>query len=368
MDTPNSNTPSSAPSSGPTNGGNTSTRAPSNSGLASRLAQNEAAQAKAPAPKAPPAPAQAKPTPTPTQTQQLADQGSTAATQAKQQLQQEVKKEEARRKYQLKVDGQVHNLELNDAELTARLQKSLAAEKRMAESATFKKQFEQFATMFDQDPLGAAKLLGKDPSAVKAKMEQLLAEEYMGEKLKEQNPIEYERNQARKEVEQYKAQVEAFKQQEQQRLHAEHSAKAEAQLTQQFVETLEKSGLPKNRRAVAMMAEVMKQELAGGYQLTPEQRGAEVRDRIREDAGYVLKEMRGQGLIDFLGDSVVREVIAHSLKKVKAAQAQPAAQVQNNEPQYSKNNRRDLTDIPERIAAPRRSDSLNAWKKVKLGR
>lgn len=266
----------------------------------------------------------AAPTPSgQSQTQALADKGTNAANQAQQQLA-EAKKEAERRKYRLKVDGAERELELTDADITARLQKALAAEKRMAEAAQLKKGIEQFNQLLETDFDGAVKALGKDPQTLMAKLEQRLAEQYMAEKLKQENPTQYEALQAKKQLEEYKAQVEAYQRTEQERVLRERSAKEEARLTQHFVQTLEEGGLPKNRRTVGMMAEVMSAAVRGGYELTPQQMAAEVRDRIAEDAGFVLRDLRGDSLIQFLGDAVVKEVLAHSIKKAKAGQTPPA--------------------------------------------
>lgn len=271
-------------------------------------------------------------------------------------------KQAERRKYKLKVDGAEQELELADDEISVRLQKAMAAEKRMQEAAELRKQYERFVEQVKADPVAAL----KDPRFgidVRKQIEdQLIAEWEQQQKLQGLTPAEREAVQRAEAAERKAAELEAReakRQQEiQQRQQQELETKVQADLEREFMEALDKSNLPKNRQTLALMAEIAALNLEHGIELTRDQLVAETNERLRGMQKHVMGGLKGDALVKYLGDDVVREVIRHSVSVVRG-QPQSAktfeSPVQPNAPQQTfvddddkpKNTKRDSQGIKD---------------------
>ncbi len=226
--------------------------------------------------------------------------------------------EQERRKYKLKVDGAEQEFEWGEAEVTTRLQKALAAEKRMQEAAELRKQFQQFKQQFEQDPFEAAKLLNPDMDL------DALAEQRILQKYQESQLPEHERAQREfeRQKQQYETQIAELKRAEQMRYQQEMETKVQKQIEEQFGQALEAGNLPRNRYTMAMMAEVARLNLDHGLELSPQQLAAEVQERMSGINRHVVTSLKGEQLAKYLGDDVVREILKYSVAKVKPGQTQ----------------------------------------------
>lgn len=227
---------------------------------------------------------------------------------------------EARRKYKLKVDGAEQELELNDSEISVRLQKAIAAEKRMAQAAEIQKSFRQFSEMFPTDPSGAAKLIAPDLN-LEEYYEKKLIEKFQAEERQKQDPAAYEREQLKKQLEEYRTKEQKAKEAADAKAQAEHDAKVGKEMEKEFMDALEESGLPKDRRYLRMLAEVADVNLEHGIELTPKQMAAEVNSQLREQHQHVVRGMKGESLIKHLGADVVKEVLKYSVDQHRAKQS-----------------------------------------------
>jgi hypothetical protein len=227
---------------------------------------------------------------------------------------------EARRKYKLKVDGAEQELELSDVEVSTRLQKALAAEKRMAQAAETQKAFKAFQEAFKSDPFEAAKHLHPDMD-LDALAEKRLIERFQQEELQKQDPAAYERAQLQKQLDEYKSKEQKAQEAAKAKAQADHDAKVGQEMERDFMQALELSGLPKDRQYLRMMAEVADTALDNDIELSPAQMAAEVNSRIREQHQHVTRGLKGETLIKHLGDDVVREVLRYSVEKHKAKQS-----------------------------------------------
>jgi hypothetical protein len=265
------------------------------------------------------------------------------------------KKEAERRRYKLKVDGAELEEELTDDEVTVRLQKARAAEKRMQEAAAQRKQLQEAVEYLKKDPFAAFKeSFGVDLDE--------LAERRLAERYREQlmTPEEQERLRLQRENESYKArEAEAQRQREEQARQA-YEAKVAEEMERDFMSALEASDLPKTKETLRLMAEVAQLNLDHGIELTPAQMAAEVRERISGIHQHVTRSLKGESLLKYLGDDVVKEVLRQSVARVKGTSATPAP---------TPNPFGDKTTAPgddEAPKKPRQMKTMDDWRKAML--
>lgn len=225
----------------------------------------------------------------------------------------------ARLKFKLKVDGAEKEMDFSEEEVSVRLQKGMAAEKRMQEAAELRKKFEAFQSGVKQDPFSVLKeQFGVDALEM---AKQRFIEEYEAKQLQAQDPKQYEVTKLQRELEQFKQREQEWKQAQESKAQAEHEAKLQAQIEDEFMTALDSSDLPKTKQTLSLMAQVALEAHRGGVELTTQQLVSEVNDRLRGVSGHVFKGLKGEQLAKFLGDDVVREVLRHSVNKVRPAQA-----------------------------------------------
>lgn len=227
--------------------------------------------------------------------------------------------EVARRKYQLKVDGKTQELELADDEVSVRLQKAMAAEKRMQEAAQVRKDFQSIVEAIKKDPFSAL----KDP-AFGLDLEQLAIERLKQEYEEAQLPEGERKMRAyEREIQQYKQRDEMQKAQVRQQQQAAYEQRIHQEMERDFAEALQTESLPKNRQTLYMMAEVAKTALEHGIELTPKQLASEVNGRLRGINQHVVTNLKGEQLAKYLGDDVVREIVRYSINRVRPTQPTP---------------------------------------------
>lgn len=260
-------------------------------------------------------PAAAKPVGTPPPNSKFADKTPEAPAAA----QTEARKEAERRRYKLKIDGEVREEELSHEEAEIRLQKAYAAEKRMAEAARIRKE-----DAARREALRSGKLDALDPeerTALRKAIEDQILSEYQ-----EQALPEHERRilEAQREADKYRTEVEQYRA-EQERMAQEHLERQVFEQTErEFTEALEAEGVLKTRQTLAMMAEVATTALDNGIELSPRQMVAEVNRRLADQTRHVISGLKGDQLAKFLGDAVVKEILRHSVEKFRAAPPPPA--------------------------------------------
>lgn len=291
--------------------------------------QNVDGQSNAPVVGKAPAPA-AKPAQTITNQKRDLTNGPGEKAEGDAEAKAEAKAEAARRKYRLKVDGEEQELELDDTEVTTRLQKAHAAEKRMSEAAEIRKAFQEVMGRLKEDPFSVL----QDPAFgidLDALAEQRLAEKYQ-RALDEQNMTEEQRalRDAQAQADEYRKKVEKFESEQKAKAQQEFEAKVQADIHSRIESALKSEGMEPSYETLYEIAEVGKLSLQHGIDLTPEQLAAEVKARRAEREGKFKKQLlsgaKGEQLIQLLGPDVVKEVIRAQLATMKAPQsfAKPA--------------------------------------------
>ncbi len=234
------------------------------------------------------------------------------------------------RKLQLKIDGKMSEVDIDamsDDKLAVELQLGAVARKRMQESAELNKKFESIIEYISENPWEAL----KDPVFNKGKgvnleelAEKRLAERYQQELMPEQ---EREQHKLRQELEGYKKKESEFIAQKRAEAQQAMEQRVFEETEQSFIAALESSDLPKNKRTLAMMAQVQMLNLEHGIELTPSQIASEVREQLSGHNQEVLRSMKGESLLSYLGEETVKEVLRLSVAKVRGpspAKAKPA--------------------------------------------
>lgn len=224
-----------------------------------------------------------------------------------------------RRKYSLKVDGEARDLELTDDEISVRLQKAEAAEKRMSEAAQVRKSFAEAVAAIKKDPFAALKdpVFGVD---LKKLAEQRLIEEYqlelMTPEARAQKERELEIERLKKEAADHKAALEAERQRQlDDRTFQETEAK--------FIRALSDAGMEKSYEALYEMARIADLALENGIEYSEKQLVQLVQESLDGQRSKLENKVRaglkGEKLLSHLGEDTVREVLRASVEKMRAA-------------------------------------------------
>lgn len=230
------------------------------------------------------------------------------------------------KRYKVKVDGQ--ELEVDEAELLAGYQTRKAADKKFQEAAMTRKQAEEFVSLLKTDPI---KVLTHPGLGVDFRQ---LAEQYLVQQLEEEMLDPRDR-----ELKKYKAMVEeqeTAKKRELERQEAERAQQLTARYTEdysnQIVEALKTSGLPKTERTVKAMAQYLHLGLQQGVDL----KAAEVVEFVKQDYINAQKELfsalDGDTLLSILGEDVANKIRKSDVKRLKSPEKvlqRPAVQPQS---------------------------------------
>jgi hypothetical protein len=237
----------------------------------------------------------------------------------------------AARKIPLKVYGKEEEYDVDntpDHVLARDLQMSRAAAKALQEKAELEKWRNGLLERIKQDPVAALKSEEFGGIDVQKLIEDRLVAQYEREQqLAGVDPKVREVMERAEAAERKAAELEArerkAQQAEQQRQLAELQVKEQQRIETEFKAALTDSGLPMNRQTVAMMAEIARDNLAHGIELSPKQLAAEVDERLQGMHKYTLNGLKGEALVKRLGDDVVREVLRYSVAKVRQPVAAP---------------------------------------------
>lgn len=250
------------------------------------------------------------------------EQQESAQEGEKQQEEAEKKAEQAlRKKYSLKVNNKVKDIELdlsNDAEIQKYLQKALAADEKFQEAANIKKGFAALIEQIKTNPLAILTHpdIGVD---VKALATQVLAKEMEElEKSPEQKRIE-ELEKKLKEKEEYEKKLEEERRQAE---LAKLEEEAVAELDMQITQALEKSDLPKSPYVVKRIADTMYNAMRLGYSdVTVEQIMPYVEEQITSELQALFDaapDQTAKKLMEkFVGKKNLDRVRKASLAKAK---------------------------------------------------
>lgn len=220
-----------------------------------------------------------------------------------------------KKKIKYKVDGEEIEEELdldNEEELVKRSSLAKAAHKRMEEAAQMRKDFEQFLTVFKQDPAQVMQALGLNVDD--------FAEKYLDSKLQElqKTPEQKKQEQLEKELEKYKKEAEAAKKAQEEAMFAKMQAQVAKEIEDDITDALKSTpDLPRSPYVVKRIAEAMMIAFEKGHT------GVKVKDVlpiVKKQIQSEWQDMFGQLPEDIL-EQVVGKPNIERLRKNRIKQA-----------------------------------------------
>lgn len=231
-------------------------------------------------------------------------------------------------KHKIKADGQELELEYDD--LVRMASKASAADNRMREATTTKKEAKSILdglrsnpvealkqlesnTYFQENPNAIVELLGKEGARKFA--ESLLWEEIQREKMSpERQELEDLRKFKQQQEELAKEREEAEKHQ---RYEAER-ARYRDQYTKQFTEALETGGLPKTPETIETMAQLYMSALENDYEPDMKELVDATRDQLQNRTRSLLGGLPEETLVELLGDDIAGKIRKHDLSRLRS--------------------------------------------------
>ena len=221
------------------------------------------------------------------------------------------------RKLKLKVDGEEieEDYDLgNEAQLIKDLQLARAAKKRMAEANEAKRKAYEIAQEFENNPGSILERLGdKGYEAAEQLLLKMIQRKMM-------TPEQRELNDTRARLERYEAQEKAQKE----RIENEQREAMESKIAQEYqtkiISALEKAGLPRTPKMAVRMAELLKQNLALGLDLTPDELAEEAK---KETLGYLSalsKDATAEQLLNLIGKDNYKKLNKWQMEQLKQKQ------------------------------------------------
>jgi hypothetical protein len=226
-----------------------------------------------------------------------------------------------KKKFKYKADGAEIEEELDDSEITNRLSLAKAAQKRMQEASTTKKQVESFIKALKDDPMSVL----SDPKIMGNEKFQEIAEAFLSKRLQEQLLTPEERAQAEKDE-----RLSKYEKAEKERAEAAEKAQAEqleAKYRDQYEKTiigaLEASTLPKTPFTVKRMAELMQKNIQHGLDLEPAQLAQLVKEDYQAELQGVIGGASPEQLLAMFGEDIANKIRKHDLSRLQVKNPQP---------------------------------------------
>ena len=248
-----------------------------------------------------------------------------------------------KRKFTYKSDGADHEEELSDEEVASKLSLARAANKRMSEAATSRKQVDAFVQALKDDPMSVL----ENEQIMGSKKFRDIAEKFLLKQIEEESLTPAERAQAERE-----RKLTEYERREQEQKQVESAAEAKrleehytAEYEKTIIESLTSSNLPKTPYTVARMAKLMQTNLKNGYDLTSAQLASMVREDYNKEIKGVVNGMSAEQMIAMFGQDVADNIRKHDLEKFKLSKnTKPKQPSTPAEPTPTRMNSRDFTE------------------------
>lgn len=222
---------------------------------------------------------------------------------------------------EFKINGKVVKVDLsNPVEVEKLVSLGLASNDKFQEAAKLRKEADDIlsAAKTKKSATEALKKAGFDAKEIKEILEKELAGFYEEEAL---SPEEKQRRAEMEELRRYKEE-EARKKDEEAKTAKEKEVEAEmAQLEEELLGALSKSKLPRTPILAKWAVQYMSAYDAQGVHLSADQAVKLVEKEFPQLVQSVLSTMDVQGLKQFLGKSLVKQLLDDSVKAVKQAEA-----------------------------------------------
>lgn len=239
------------------------------------------------------------------------------------------------RMLKLMLDGA--EVELPESTVVANFRKGQEAakllskvEQRRAEALKAKAEADGVFARLKSDPLSVLKELGVD---VRGLSEKTILQEIELEKM---TPAERRAYELEQKLKGYETEKQKAEQERQQAALAQEVERHKDELATLFMETMERTGLPKSSGRFVMhrMAHLYRQNEEAGLESTPEEMASYVMEGLKREHVGVISGLEGEALLSHLGEDVVKRVLGAHLARIKKQrpQAAPAAVQQPQRP------------------------------------
>lgn len=225
--------------------------------------------------------------------------------------------------FDVKIEGKV--VKMTKEELINAASLGSTAHKRFQEASHLKKQAESILGQL-KDPKQALKLLndprlGLNQDEVKSAFEEWYYESTI--KRSQMSPEQQELADAKARLQKYEDEEKKKKEDQE----AEDNKKLEEsivkQLSEDIIEIIETSGLPKTRFAQSRIAYWMRANVANEINAPKEMIVQQVRKEIRDVVNSLVEASDGETLVQLLGEPTVKKLRSYDLQRLKARKAQP---------------------------------------------
>lgn len=235
------------------------------------------------------------------------------------------------RVYKVKIDGQEEEVNIDDRadELLAAYSKVKASNKKFEEAAAERKAAEkerqEAKAMIDRmksDPWSVMKELGLDPRTT--------SEEYLIKQLELEamTPEQKKAMEMEKKLKDYEEREQLTKKEQEEKIKMEEEAKAAERIAQksqafakeysdQTLEALQSSKLPRSQKVVAEVAKKMLEAAEDGYEMTPKQAVKLVEKEHMAALSSLLKDAYPDLLASLLGDEAMKKLRKRDVEKLK---------------------------------------------------
>lgn len=215
------------------------------------------------------------------------------------------------RRYKVKVDG--NEEEVDEETLLKAYSKIKAADAKFQEAAQIRKQSEQFIHLLKTDPI---KVLSNPKLGIEFRK---LAEEYLVSQLEEESldPKEKEFRAYKKQVDEMNAEKKRQEDVVESKRASELRDHYQNDYSTKITAALESSGLPKTQQTVKSMAFYMSEGLKRGYDLSPNDVAALVKQDYIDQQKALFSSLDGDDLEAMVGAEVAEKLRKNSLKKLK---------------------------------------------------
>lgn len=230
------------------------------------------------------------------------------------------------RRLKLRLDGQ--DVELDESEVVANYRKGREAsqllskvERRRQEALAAQAKADGLLGRIKSDPRGVLRELGVD---IRGLSEATILEEIQLEKM---TPAERRAYDAEQKLKAYEEDKRRAEEEQQKTVRAQEVERHKDEFSNLFLGTMEALGLPKasGRFVAHRMAHLYAQNEAAGLESTPEEMAAHVMAGLQKEHTGVLSGYKGKALLEYLGPSVVREVLSAHLAGIREKRGQPTA-------------------------------------------
>jgi hypothetical protein len=228
------------------------------------------------------------------------------------------------KKYQIKVDGKIEDIELdldNEEQIKKHLQMSKAAQKRMQEATELRKAAEEFIEMLRKNP----RRVLTDPN-IGVDLKQF-AQEIINEEIEQasKSPEQLEKEKLQRELEELKSKFEKEETQRKEREFQRLQAEQEEKIQNDIESALSTNELPKTPYTVRKMAEMMMLALQNDIDLSPKDLVPLLRKQMNSDIKELFSASSDDVLEELLGKDTISRLRKRTVAKVKQQQVAQTA-------------------------------------------